>query len=54
MFDALAPSRISSGASQFSAATEAEIRKTSKYSEIINRGYVFAPVAFEVKGGGRD
>jgi hypothetical protein len=50
--DALAPSRLSSGSSPpFSAATEAEVRKTSKYNELINRGYIFAPVAFEVQGG---
>ena len=33
--DALAPSRISNNPCQFSAATEAEVRKNSKYSEII-------------------
>ena len=51
--DALAPSRLSSGtASQFSAASEAENCKTSKDADLIkNRGYVFAPVAFEIQGG---
>ena len=50
--DALAPSRLSSGtASQFSAASEAENHKTSKYADLINRGYIFAPVAFEIQGG---
>ena len=49
--DALAPSRINNNPSQFSAAAEAEARKTSKYTEITNRGYIFAPVAFEVQGG---
>ena len=49
--DALATSRISNNSCQFSAATEAEVRKTSKYSEIINRGYILAPVAFEVRDG---
>ena len=50
--DALAPSRLSSGtASQFSAASEAENRKTLKYADLINRGYIFAPVAFEIQGG---
>ena len=50
--DALAPSRLSSGtASQFSAASEAENRKTSKYADLINRGYILAPVAFEIQGG---
>ena len=48
---ALAPSRISNNPCQFSAATEAEMRKISKYSEIINRSYIFAPVAFEVQCG---
>ena len=49
--DARDPSRISNNPCQFSAATETVVRKTSKYSKIINRGYIFAPVAFEVQGG---
>ena len=50
VLDALAPSRISNDPCQFSGAIEAEVRKTSKYSEIIYGGYIFAPVAFEVQG----
>ena len=37
--------------SPFSAAAEDEARKTSNYNELINRGYIFAPVAFGVQGG---
>ena len=49
--DALAPCRISNNPCQFTATTKAEVRKTSKYSEFINRGYIFAPVALEVQSG---
>ena len=49
--NALAPTRISNNTCQLSAATEAELRKSSKNSEILNRGDIFAPVAFEVQGG---
>ena len=31
-------------------ATEAEARKVEKYREIINKGYIFQPVALDVQG----
>ena len=31
-------------------ATEAEARKNEKYSELIDNGYIFQPVALEVQG----
>ena len=33
------------------AATTAEETKRMKYTEILNRGYLFQPVAFEIQGG---
>jgi hypothetical protein len=49
--DALAPSNVTRSASTpSSAATAAEERKTAKYEELVSRGYIFQPVAFEVQG----
>ena len=48
--DALCSSRIDSF-EPLKAATTAEETKRMKYTEIINRGYLFQPVAFEVQGG---
>ena len=48
--DALCSSRIYSF-EPLKAATTAEETKRMKYTEIINRGYLFQPVAFEIQGG---
>ena len=49
--DALAPSRLNQGSlcNMGTVATEAEARKTDKYREIIDNGYIFQPVALEVQ-----
>ena len=49
--DALAPSNMSRSASTPGhAAKAAEEKKCSKYSELVERGFIFQPVAFEVQG----
>ena len=50
--DALALSRLNQGSScnAGTTATEAEARKTEKYRELLDNGYVFQPVALEVRG----
>ena len=48
--DALCSSKVDSF-EPLKAATTAEETKRMKNTEIINRGYLFQPVAFEIKGG---
>ena len=50
--DALAPSRISSGSicNPGTAAAEAEERKKDKYKDLVDDGYLFQPLAFEIQG----
>jgi hypothetical protein len=49
--DALAPSNITrSSTTPGHAAEAAEVKKTAKYHELVERGYIFQPVAFEVQG----
>ena len=50
--DALAPSRLNQGSlcNPGTTATKAEARKIEKYSELIDNGYIFHPVALEVQG----
>ena len=49
--DAREPSRLSQGSlfNTETTATEAEARKIEKYRELINNGYIFQPVAFDVQ-----
>ena len=50
--DALAPSRMNQGSlcNPGTTATEVEARKTEKYRELLDNGYVFQPVALELQG----
>ena len=50
--DSLAPSRINAGSicNPGTTAADAEQRKTSKYHKLIDTGYLFQPLAFEVQG----
>ena len=50
--DARAPGRLNQGSlcNLGTTATEAEARKIEKYRELIDNGYVFQPVAWEVQG----
>ena len=50
--DALAPCRLNQGSlcNSGTTATEAEARKTKKFCESIDSGYIFQPVALEVQG----
>ena len=50
--DALAPSRLNLGSlcNPGTTATEGEARKIEKYRELIDKGYIFQPVALEVQG----
>ena len=50
--DALAPSRLTQNSlyNTRTTATEGEARKTEKYRELIDIGYIFQPVAIEVQG----
>ena len=50
--DSLAPSRISVGSvyNLRTAAVEVEDRKSEKYRDLINDGYIFQSIAFEVQG----
>ena len=50
--DAIALSRLNQSSlwNQEAAATLAEVRKSERYRELINKGYIFQPVALEVQG----
>ena len=50
--DSLAPCRINAGSvcNPGTAAAEAEERKINKYKDLVNDGYLFQPLAFEIKG----
>ncbi len=49
--DALAPSNVARSASTpGSAAVIAEEKKATKYRELVDRGYIFQPVALELQG----
>ena len=50
--DSLAPCRIKAGSvcNPGTAAAEAEERKTDKYKDLVNDGYLFQPLAFEIQG----
>ena len=50
--DALAPSPRNQGSlcNTGTTATEAEARKTERYRELKDNGYIFQPVALEVQG----
>ena len=50
--DALAPIRLNQGflCNPGTTATEDGVRKTEKYCELIDNGYIFQPVALEVQG----
>ena len=49
--DSLAPCRINAGSvcNPGTAAAEAEERKTDKYKDLVNDGYLFQPLAFEIQ-----
>ena len=50
--DSLAPCRINAGSvcNPGTAAAEAEERKIDKYKDLVNDGYLFQPLAFEIQG----
>ena len=50
--DSLAPCRINAGSvcNPGTAAAEAEERKIDKYEDLVNDGYIFQPLAFEIQG----
>ena len=50
--DSLAPSRISarSVCNPGTAAAEAEEQKNDKYKDLLDDGYLFQPLAFEIQG----
>ena len=50
--DSLAPCRINAGSvcNPGRAAAEAEERKIDKYKDLVNDGYRFQPLAFEIQG----
>ena len=50
--DALAPYSINAGSvcNPGTAAAEAEVRKIDKYKDLVNDGYLFQPLAFEIQG----
>ena len=50
--DSLAPCRINAGSvcNPGTAAAEAEERKMDKYKDLVNDGYLFQPLAFEIQG----
>ena len=52
VLDSLAPCRISAGSvcNPGTAAAEAEERKIDKYKDLVNDGYLFQPLAFEIQG----
>ena len=51
--DLLAPRRMENGsvANPGTAAEDAEELKTAKYNCLIDKGYIFQPLAFEIQGG---
>ena len=51
--DSLAPSRISAGSvcNPGTATAEAEEQKNDKYKDLVDDGYLFQPLAFEILGG---
>ena len=50
--DSLAPFSIKAGSvcNPGTAAAEAEERKIDKYKDLVNDGYLFQPLAFEIQG----
>ena len=50
--DSLAPCRINAGSvcNPGTAAAEAEEQKIDKYKDLVNDGYLFQPLAFEIQG----
>ena len=50
--DSLAPCRINAGSvcNPGTATAEAEERKIDKYKDLVNDGYLFQPLAFEIQG----
>ena len=48
----LAPCRINAGpvCNHGTAAAEAEVRKNDKYKDLVDDGYLFQPLAFEIQG----
>ena len=50
--DSLAPCRINAGSvcNPGTAAAEAEERKIDKYKDLVDDGYIFQPLAFEIQG----
>ena len=50
--DSLAPCRYNAGSvcNPGTAAAEAEERKIDKYKDLVNDGYLFQPLAFEIQG----
>ena len=50
--DSLAPCRINAGSvgNPGTAAAEAEEQKNDKYKDLVNDGYLFQPLAFEIQG----
>ena len=50
--DSLAPRRINAGSvcNPGTAAAEAEEQKIDKYKDLVNDGYLFQPLAFEIQG----
>ena len=50
--DSLAPSRISAGSvcNPSTAAAEAEERKNDMYKDLVDDGYLYQPLAFEIQG----
>ena len=52
MVYSLAPCRINAGSvcNPGTAAAEAEERKNDKYKDLVDDGYLFQPLAFEIQG----
>ena len=52
LVDSLAPCRINDGSvcNPGTAAAEAEERKNDKYKDLVDDGYLFQPLAFEIQG----
>ena len=50
--DSLAPCRINAGSvcNAGTAAAEVEEQKIDKYKDVVNDGYIFQPLAFEIQG----
>ena len=50
--DSLAPSNVNAGSvcNPGTVAAEAEERKIDKYKDLVNDGYLFQPLAFEIQG----